>query len=140
MYHRTADPICNSLEASRTVDKRALGVPMLRARSPVYPNCYLHGCPCGYYGDSEHDCTCSMTLISRYQKRFSAPLFDRIDILIEVPRVPFQKLTDERRGEPLAAIRARVEAARTRQTQRLAGTKLTANADMGPTHIREFCH
>jgi len=87
-----------------------------------------------------HDCTCSMTLISRYQKRFSAPLFDRIDILIEVPRVPFQKLTDERRGEPLAAIRARVEAARTRQTQRLAGTKLTANADMGPTHIREFCH
>ena len=48
--------------------------------------------------------------ISRYQKRLSGPLLDRIDIHVEVPRVPFQKLSDERRGEPSAAIRARVEA------------------------------
>jgi magnesium chelatase family protein len=100
----------------------------------------LHGCPCGYAGDPEHDCPCSSTLISRYQKRLSGPLLDRIDIHVDVPRVPFQKLTDERRGEPSAAVRGRVEAARGRQRQRLAGTKLTANADMGPTHIRELCH
>ena len=77
-------------------------------------------CPCGYYGDPEHACTCSPMLISRYQKRLSGPLLDRIDIHVEVPRVPFQKLSDERRGEPSAAIRARVEAARARQSARFA--------------------
>ena len=78
-------------------------------------------------------------MIARYQKRLSGPLLDRIDIHVEVPRVPFQKLSDERRGEPSATIRARVEAARSRQTRRFAGTKLTCNADMGPTQIKEFC-
>src|SRR5512146_3072854 len=98
-----------------------------------------------------NECTCSGTLIARYQKRLSGPLLDRIDIHIEVPRVPFQKLSDDRRGESSAAIRARVEAARGRQTQRFAGTKLTCNADtlaphcvrrsagVGPTQIKEFC-
>ena len=99
-----------------------------------------------------------MTLVSRYQKRLSGPLLDRIDIHVEVPRVPFQKLSDERRGEASAAIRARVEAARGRQTARFAvgrggrpsaptatggvkpaPTGLTCNADMGPTQVRDFC-
>jgi magnesium chelatase family protein len=84
-------------------------------------------------------------LISRYQKRLSGPLLDRIDIHIEVPRVPFQKLSDERRGEPSAAIRARVEAARARQSARFVNSKdgqgasLTTNADMGPTQVRDHC-
>ena len=102
-------------------------------------------CPCGYFGDPEHACTCSPMLISRYQKRLSGPLLDRIDIHVEVPRVPFQKLSDERRGEPSAAIRARVEAARARQSARFAnakdgqGASLTTNADMGPTQVRDHC-
>jgi magnesium chelatase family protein len=102
-------------------------------------------CPCGYWGDPEHSCSCSPMLISRYQKRLSGPLLDRIDIHVEVPRVPFQKLSDERRGEPSAAIRARVEAARGRQSARFAGAKdgqgasLTTNADMGPTEVRDHC-
>ena len=123
-----------------------------------YLSSLLHGCPCGYFGDSERECTCSMTLVSRYQKRLSGPLLDRIDIHVEVPRVPFQKLSDERRGEASAAIRARVEAARGRQTARFAvgrggrpsaptatggvkpaPTGLTCNADMGPTQVRDFC-
>jgi magnesium chelatase family protein len=115
----------------------------------------LHGCPCGYAGDPEKECTCSPTLISRYQKRLSGPLLDRIDIHVEVPRVPFQKLSDDRRGEPSAAIRARVEGARARQTARFAGvagarmaaaqqsaaagTAPTTNADMGPTEVRDHC-
>ncbi len=78
-------------------------------------------------------------MIGRYQKRLSGPLLDRIDMHVEVPRVPFQKLSDDRRGEPSASIRGRVEAARDRQTQRFAGSKLTCNADMGPTQIKEFC-
>jgi magnesium chelatase family protein len=118
----------------------------------------MNPCPCGYYGDNERECTCSMTLVSRYQKRLSGPLLDRIDIHIEVPRVPFQKLSDERRGESSGSIRARVEGARARQTARFAigaglrsgsttshgGAKpaapgLTSNADMGPTQVRDFC-
>jgi predicted ATPase with chaperone activity len=65
----------------------------------------MNPCPCGYFGDTEKECTCSGTMIARYQKRLSGPLLDRIDIHVEVPRVPFQKLSDERRGESLAAIR-----------------------------------
>ncbi len=53
--------------------------------------------------------------------------------------MPFQKLSDERRGESSAAIRARVEAARARQTERFAGTKLTCNADRGPSQVKEHC-
>ena len=84
-------------------------------------------------------------VISRYQKRLSGPLLDRIDIHVEVPRVPFQKLSDERRGEPSAAIRAQVEAARARQSARFTnvkdgqGASLTTNADMGPTQVRDHC-
>ena len=78
-------------------------------------------------------------MVSRYQKRISGPLLDRIDIHIEVPRVEYEKLSDDRLGEPSAAIRARVEAARERQVQRLAGTRLLANADMGPAEVREYC-
>jgi magnesium chelatase family protein len=99
----------------------------------------MNPCPCGYAGDTEKECTCSGTMIARYQKRLSGPLLDRIDIHVEVPRVPFQKLTDERRGESSAAIRGRVEAARERQTKRFAGTKLTCNADMGPTELKDYC-
>ena len=64
--------------------------------------------------------------------------------------MPFQKLSDERRGEPSAAIRGRVESARARQSARFANTgggrggvtpplQLTTNADMGPTQVRDFC-
>jgi magnesium chelatase family protein len=67
------------------------------------------------------------------------PLLDRIDIHIEVPRVDYQKLTDERLGEQSEAIRARVEAARETQRERFAGTPLSSNADMGPTEVRQIC-
>ncbi len=78
-----------------------------------------------------------MSMVSRYQKRISGPLLDRIDIHIEVPRVEYEKLSDDRLGEPSAAIRARVEAARERQRQRFKGTRLLTNADMGPAEVRD---
>jgi len=96
-------------------------------------------CPCGYYGDPVHACTCSNVMITRYQKRISGPLMDRIDLHVDVPRIEFEKLTAQRRGEPSANIRARVEAARKRQAERFAGTELFTNADMGPSEVREFC-
>jgi magnesium chelatase family protein len=96
-------------------------------------------CPCGYYGDPTHDCTCSNAMVTRYQNKISGPMMDRIDIHVEVPRVDYDKLTSERRGEPSDAIRQRVETARERQQQRFAGTKLFSNADMGTSEVREFC-
>jgi len=99
----------------------------------------MNPCPCGYYGDPVKECTCSPVMVSRYQKRISGPLLDRIDIHIEVPRVEYEKLADSRLGEPSAAVRSRVEAARERQRRRFEGTSLLTNADMGPAEVRDYC-
>jgi magnesium chelatase family protein len=99
----------------------------------------MNPCPCGYYGDPQRACTCSVGAIQRYRKRLSGPLLDRIDIHIEVPRVPFEKLTSMAMGESSSRIRDRIEGARERQHARFAGTPLVTNADMGPGEIREFC-
>jgi magnesium chelatase family protein len=100
----------------------------------------MNPCPCGWYGDPVKECSCSNAMVSRYQKRISGPLLDRIDIHMDVPRVEYEKLSDERLGEPSAAIRERVEAARERQWQRFGGEGgLLSNADMGPAQVREFC-
>lgn len=99
----------------------------------------MNPCPCGWAGDSTHECTCSPMTITRYQKRISGPLLDRIDIHVDVPRVPYEKLTDQRLGEASEVVRARVEVAREHQRARLAGTDLACNADMRPADVRKFC-
>jgi magnesium chelatase family protein len=109
----------------------------------------MNPCPCGYYGDPERECTCSQQMISRYQKRISGPMMDRIDIHCEVPRVDYDKLTSDRLGEPSAAVRERVEAAREIQRARFErarsngelpeGRYLSCNADMGPAEVRVYC-
>src|SRR5207237_6154862 len=60
----------------------------------------MNPCPCGWFGDATHECTCTPATVTRYQKRISGPLLDRIDIHVEVPRVAYDKLTDMRLGEP----------------------------------------
>ena len=99
----------------------------------------MNPCPCGYYGDPVKECTCSAMAIARYQKRISGPLMDRIDIHVEVPRVDYEKLADKRQVETSEAIRKRVQAARSRQLERFRGTPVTANTEMGPTEVRDFC-
>lgn len=96
-------------------------------------------CPCGYYGDPTHVCSCSNQLITRYQKRISGPLLDRIDLHVDVPRVEFEKLTAIQRGEPSQKIRERVEMARAGQMKRFAGSSLFCNAEMGASEVRQFC-
>jgi magnesium chelatase family protein len=99
----------------------------------------MNPCPCGWFGDPLHECTCSPSTVMRYQKRISGPLLDRIDIHVEVPRVEFDKLADDRMGEPSAQVRERVERARGLQRQRLEGTGLACNADMRPGEVRVHC-
>ena len=96
-------------------------------------------CMCGWHGDAERQCICSPAAITRYQKRVSGPLMDRIDIHIDVPRVNYEKLSSDRLGERSQQIRERVIAARMRQAERFARSRVTTNADMGPAEIRAHC-
>ena len=75
----------------------------------------MNACPCGFYGDPQKGCTCSPSMVTRYQKRISGPLLDRIDIFVDVPRVEYEKLVGDCDAEFSAAARGRVEAARARQ-------------------------
>jgi len=99
----------------------------------------MNPCPCGNYGDPVKACTCSPSTITKYQKRISGPLLDRIDIFIEVPRIDYEKLSDKRQGEPSEVVRNRVEAARQIQRERFKEDGLSCNADMRPAEIRKYC-
>ncbi len=98
--------------------------------------------PCGFFGDSQKPCSCAHALVTKYQKRISGPLLDRIDIHIEVPRVDYEKLSGDRVGEPSECIRARVQTARNIQLKRFSqngSTDIICNADMRIGEIRQFC-
>ena len=102
----------------------------------------MNPCPCGYYGDTQKPCTCAHALVTKYQKRISGPLLDRIDIHIEVPRVDYEKLSGDRVGESSECIRARVQTARNIQQKRFSNnesTDIICNADMRVGEIRQYC-
>jgi magnesium chelatase family protein len=101
----------------------------------------MNPCPCGYYNDPLKPCTCSSQVVTKYQKRISGPLLDRIDIHVDVPRVEYEKLSEARTGEPSASVRERVETARHRQRIRFDGGAghLSCNADMRPAEVRKHC-
>jgi len=100
----------------------------------------MNPCPCGFWGDSRHRCSCSPADVVRYRARLSGPLLDRIDIHIEVPSVPYRDLVHGRSvSEPSAAIRERVHRASEIQARRFRGTPTTRNARMTATQVREFC-
>jgi magnesium chelatase family protein len=99
----------------------------------------MNPCPCGYLGDSQHQCTCTPANLERYRNRLSGPLLDRIDLHVEVPRIPYQELSNTGAQESSATIRARVEAARRVQHKRLVHLNIHSNSQMEARHIREFC-
>ena len=99
----------------------------------------MNPCFCGNLGDPLKPCTCPPSSVSRYQKRISGPLLDRMDIFIDVPRVEYEKLTSEATGESSAQVRERVCAARQAQRARFEGSCAQTNADMGPADVWRFC-
>jgi magnesium chelatase family protein len=100
----------------------------------------MNPCPCGYYGDPSHDCTCSPQTVGRYQRRISGPLLDRIDLFADVPRVDFEKLAAGTRAEPSAAVAERVRRARDRQRERFAESAAgtIVNSEMTPAEVRDL--
>jgi len=99
----------------------------------------MNPCPCGYLGDLGKECTCSPSQIAKYQKRISGPLLDRIDLHVEVPRLKYEKLADERVAEGSKEVRARVEGARKIQEKRFQNSSCSTNSDMGPEDIKNYC-
>ncbi|MCX6363339.1 MAG: YifB family Mg chelatase-like AAA ATPase [Actinobacteria bacterium] len=99
----------------------------------------MNPCPCGYLGDRGRDCTCPAHRVRQYASRLSGPLLDRIDLRLEVPRVPPRDRRSGTHGESSAMVRARVALARERQLARLASTGVYANAHMNARHLRRLC-
>lgn len=100
--------------------------------------CSMNPCPCGYLGDRRRACRCSAGQVERYQGRLSGPLLDRIDLFVDVPRLTREELRGGEVAEGSSEIRARVSAARDRQTERqgvpnaaLAGRSLREHAALG---------
>jgi magnesium chelatase family protein len=89
-------------------------------------------------GDPVRECRCPNSTVTRYQKRISGPLLDRIDIHLEVPRIDYEQLSDRRAGERSDVVRRRVENAREIQSRRFTGTDKLTNADMGPREVQKF--
>lgn len=78
----------------------------------------MNPCPCGYYNHPTKACVCSPGQVQKYLNRVSGPLLDRIDLQVEILPVSFDKISDQRRGEPSAAIRERVIKAQQIQEKR----------------------
>ncbi len=96
--------------------------------------------PGGYFNDPDAPVTSSPAEMQRYLSKISGPLLDRIDIHIEVTPVPFDKLSEDRKGESSIVIRERVTKARKRQTNRFAAYEnIHYNAQMGVKQIRSYC-
>ena len=99
----------------------------------------MNPCPCGNYGSRINPCRCTSVQVNRYRNRISGPLLDRIDIQVEMPEVGYGDLSDKSAGEPSAAVRERVNAARARQRARFSGDGITCNAEMNTAQIKRYC-
>ena len=133
-----------TLEALRQpIEDRTITVSRVRG-SVTFPASFMlvaamNPCPCGYFGDPFKECKCSAGEISRYHKRISGPLLDRIDIFVDVPHVDYEKLTEIKPAEASEKVRERVKTAHKIQLERFSGTTLTCNAAMTPKEIKAFC-
>ncbi len=97
-------------------------------------------CPCGFFGDETRNCTCNPPMITRYQKRISGPILDRIDMHISVPAVKVEKLTSKFQAESSAVIQKRAQKARDIQLRRFKGLKIASNAEMNNKQLKAFCN
>jgi magnesium chelatase family protein len=114
--------------------------------SITYPSSFMliaamNPCPCGFLGDSKHECKCSEIEIKRYRSRISGPLLDRIDIHVEAPAVPYKDLMKTEGSEPSKNIAARVMKARNIQLKRFMdeSPRFFNNAQMKNRHIKKYC-
>lgn len=132
---RVLEVLREPLESGRIVISRA-------ARQAEFPARFqlvgaMNPCPCGYLGDPSGRCHCTSEQVMRYRTRLSGPLLDRIDMHVEVPRLPREALRPDAQpyGESSREVRSRVVAARERQLHR-AGRP---NASLPNRQVNQFC-
>ncbi|MFM7319928.1 MAG: YifB family Mg chelatase-like AAA ATPase [Armatimonadota bacterium] len=125
------------LEDGRVVIARAAATVSFPARFTLVAA--MNPCPCGFLGDGLRACTCPPPVVEAYRRKISGPLLDRIDLQIEVPRLPVDELGAPPAGEGSGAIRQRVEAARERQRERFSGTDTACNGRMGAREVQRHC-
>lgn len=100
----------------------------------------MNPCPCGYATDEKKKCTCTPMEISKYMKKISGPILDRIDLHIDVNSVEYEKLSDKNlKSESSASIRERVNKAKKIQAERYKNLNIFSNSDLTPSMIKEFC-
>ncbi|TAK05194.1 ATP-binding protein [Patescibacteria group bacterium] len=137
-FNRTAlEALRQPLEDGSVTVSRAAGTLRFPARFLLVAA--QNPCPCGWHGDPSGRCDCPATMVDRYRRKVSGPLLDRIDLHVEVPRMPIEKLAAETDAEPSSAVRARVEAARAVQTARFVGTPIVTNSEMTSRQAKLHC-
>lgn len=99
----------------------------------------MNPCPCGYYGDPFHECSCSQGQIDRYLGKISNPLLDRIDIHMEVLPVNYKELKETKRLETSKEIRFRVNEARKTQLKRYVNDNIYSNSQINSGNIKKYC-
>jgi magnesium chelatase family protein len=125
------------LEEGTVTIARAAGTFTYPARFQLVAS--MNPCPCGYRGTRNAECRCDDATVAKYVSKLSGPLLDRIDLQIDVARVPFDDMVRYDGGEVSAVVRQRVLAAREIQGRRLAGTALTCNAELPGNAMRHYC-
>ncbi|WP_027721845.1 YifB family Mg chelatase-like AAA ATPase [Maridesulfovibrio zosterae] len=98
----------------------------------------MNPCPCGYYTDDHHTCTCSSQSVARYMSRLSGPLLDRIDLQIEVPAVDYKDLRDSR-GLDSASMRENIERVRALQSDRYKDINILTNSELSGSSLEKYC-
>ena len=137
-FHKdTLDMMRQPLEDGQVTISRVSGTVTYPAEFMLV--CAMNPCKCGWYGDPSGKCTCSETAVHNYRSRISGPLLDRIDIIMEVPAVNYEDLRRRREAEPSAAIKERVNNARSVQNKRFGSFSGMCNARMGPEQLRAYC-
>ena len=99
----------------------------------------MNPCACGNATDAERLCSCTPSQIQRYRQKISGPILDRIDIHVDVPRLKFDKLTEQKTSEGSATIRMRIEKARAIQRRRFKNLPFLTNTEMGVEDLKKFC-
>lgn len=137
LFRRDAiDLLRGPIEDGRIVLSRAAGSIAYPARFQLVSA--MNPCPCGYLGDPEKECHCSMVQVRRYRRKLTGPFVDRIDLVVEVPRIEYREMKRES-GTATAPMRAQVLSARERQKRRYEGQAYVVNGRVPSRSIRKFC-
>ncbi|HTV74630.1 MAG TPA: YifB family Mg chelatase-like AAA ATPase [Candidatus Acidoferrales bacterium] len=137
-FNRTALEVMRQpLESGKVTIARAAATFTYPARFTLVAS--MNPCPCGFRGSRGSDCRCDDATVARYVAKLSGPLLDRVDLHVDVARLPFDEMFENTPRESSSTVRARVEGVRSLQHERFAGTQTMTNAAISPRDLRRWC-